>query len=134
MPQDEGYSVNITQARMSSSIAVLGISLLCVISLLKFSMDLARKSYRESLYFVSRAKQIALDYELDALFIAVDSELSTYVTLGMWFIFSTSKVPLLTCGLLQLFLLCDSENKFELSNIVFGYSTIKVCNVISRCI
>jgi hypothetical protein len=75
--------VNITQARMSSSIAVLGISLLCVISLLKFSMDLARKSYRESLYFVSRAKQIALDYELDALFIAVDSELSTYVTLGM---------------------------------------------------
>lgn len=53
--------------------------------------------------FASRAEQIALNYESDALFIVMDSELTTCATLGKWFIvFEPQQVcyefSCLTCG------------------------------------
>ena len=69
------------------------------ISLLKILLDLPRNPYRECFCFVDRAEQIALDYELDALFIAMDSELSTCVTLGIQFILSASKLSVATSHL-----------------------------------
>lgn len=43
----------------------------------------SEEAYWVCVYFINRAEQMALDYESDALFIAMDSELTICATLDM---------------------------------------------------